>query len=186
MSGPLLTVVAVQLRGFEPIARELGEKWARGFVEELYRELTDVAVGHEALIEPLSESRVLLSFPWNVGTSDAVLRAVRCALDVQNVVLGLRNRRLLAGEMDVAEMRVGLGVASGANLGDPPAARDRALRLVAHAGAGGVYLDEATHDRVARQTHELRLRAVRGEEADGTVYRCERRRPALRVMEKGE
>jgi len=178
----VLTAVAARLRGFEPVARHCGEAWARGFLSEYYRELADVGVGHDAQIEPLPQSQLLFLFPSS-GAANAVLRAVHCGLDAQSVVLGLRNRRLLGGEIDVAEVHLGVGVATGGT--DTAAVRERAVQLAERSGPGQVLLDQPTRDCVARHARDLRLTPASGEGDAEAVFRCERRRPALRKVASG-
>jgi hypothetical protein len=181
MSAAALSVASAELRGFEQALAARGEEWAHRFVGEYYRALADIAVGHEAEIEPPTAERILLVFRPN-GAGAAPLRAVRWALDAQRGVLGLRNRRLLAGEEEVTAVCIALAVASGRGGSDLATVRERAVVLCARSGSGQIHIDAPTHDLIVRIAHGLRLSPIPAGDAAAPVFRCERRRAALREV----
>lgn len=191
-------VVVARVRGLTDLAGRLEPPRVVRLLEEFFATMTDVAVAHRAVIEPLLGEAIVLLYGVPVPRRDDPLRAVRTAVEMQRAFLALRNRWLARGEDGIAQLGLAVGVAAGEVLiasirpgawidytavGEPVNA---AAELCAAARGAETLLDEAAHaSTFVRLEGELRFTSRtpggRGREAR-TAYRVTAQRAGLRVV----
>lgn len=192
-------VVVARARGLTQVAAHLEPTRVVRLLEEFFAAMTDMAVAHRAVIDPLLGEAIVLLYGVPVPGRDDPLRAVRTAVDMQRAFLALRNRWLARGEEGVAQVGLAIGVAAGEvviasvrpgawfdyrAIGEPV---NTAADLCAAARGGETLIDEAAHaSAFVRLEDELRFTSCtlggRSREAR-MAYRVGPHRAGLRVVQ---
>lgn len=189
------SVLVAGLRGFNQLVATAEPSSVVRLLDEFFASMTDVAVGHRALIDRPVNEELMLVYGLPRSRRDDGMRGIRSALDMQSTFLSLRNRWLSSGREDVEQLCLSIGVATGlvvfAGVDFPPGRGrtpvgevvDRAARLCQAAAPAECLIDEVTYaagasglDKEAIFTsREVALRPR--ESVSG--YRVQRRRAAL-------
>lgn len=192
------SVLVAGLRGFTQLVVTAEPSSVMRLLDEFFASMTDVAVGHRALIDRPVNEELMLVYGLPRARRDDGIRGIRSALDMQSTFLALRNRWLSSGRRDVEQLHLSIGVATGpvvfAEIDFPPGRGrtpvgevvDRAARLCRAAAPAESLIDEVTYATGAsgldmEAVFTSREFALRSRESV-CGYRVQRRRAALRLV----
>lgn len=192
------SVVVARMRGLTRAAVHLEATCVARLLEEFFAAMTDVAVGHRAVIDTLLGDAIVLLYGVPVPGRDDALRAVRSAVEMQRAFLALRNRWAARGEASVAQVGLAIGAAAGeiviaslrpgmwldcTAVGEPV---NTAVDLCTAARGGETLIDEAAHaSAFVRLEDELRFTSCTlgaRSRAARLAYRVGPQRAGLRVV----
>jgi class 3 adenylate cyclase len=191
-------VVLARVRGLTQVAARLDPTRVVRLLEEFFATMTDVAVARRAMVDTLLGDAIVLFYGIPLPRRDDPLRAVRTAIEMQRAFLALRNRWLAAGQPDIGELGLAVGVAAGEVLvgrvrpgawldytavGEPV---NTAGALCAAARDAETLIDEAVHASASVRLEDevvFTSRALGGRSRDArTAYRVQAQRAGLRVV----
>jgi class 3 adenylate cyclase len=191
-------VVLARVRGLTQIAARLEPTRVVRLLEEFFATMTDVAVARRAMVDTLLGDAIVLFYGIPLPRRDDPLRAVRTAIEMQRAFLALRNRWLAAGQPDIGQLGLAIGVAAGEVLvgrvrpgawldytavGEPV---NTAGALCGAARDAETLIDEAVHASASVRLEDevvFTSRALGGRSRDArTAYRVQPQRAGLRVV----
>lgn len=191
-------VVVARVRGLTQLAGRLEPDRVVRLLDEFFATMTDVAVAQRAVIDMLLGEAIVLFYGVPVPRRDDPLRAVRTAVQMQSAFLALRNRWMAAGDEDIAQLGLAIGMAAGevviaslrpgawldyTAVGEPV---NTAAQLCLAARGAETLLDEAAHASVSVRLEDELLftsRTLGGRSRVApTAYRVGVRRAGLRVV----
>lgn len=192
------SVVVARVRGLTQVAARLEPTRVVHLLEEFFTTMTDVAVAQRAMVDTLLGEAIVLFYGIPIPRRDDSLRAVRTAVEMQRAFLALRNRWLAAGQPDIAQLGLAVGVAAGEVLvgsvrpgawldytaiGEPV---NTAAALCAAAREAETLIDEAVHASASMRLEGevfFTSRALGGRSREArTAYRVQAQRAGLRVV----
>jgi adenylate cyclase len=105
-----VTILVCDLRGFSPIADSMDCRKVLGMMNRYFETMTEIIIAHEGTIDSFLGDGVLVFFGAPRFFADHPGRAVHCAIEMQNAMVGLNADNMQSG---LPELRMGIGINSG-------------------------------------------------------------------------
>ena len=177
-----ISVLVADLRDFTQLTETLGPRQVLEIINRYLETMTDIIVGHRGTIDEFTGDGILVFFGAPQDLPDHCRRAVRCALDMQQAMLGLN---LQLSERSLPDLRMGIGINSGrlivGNIGSEKRKKYGALgspinlafRVEAQTTGGEVLVSPAVHSHLNDQllVDQARESYLKGLDDPVTLYR---------------
>jgi class 3 adenylate cyclase/GAF domain-containing protein len=180
-----LTVLYADVRGSTDLAENTEPELLVEFINDFLSQMTDVILRHEGTLDKFVGDMVMALFGAPVGQTDHALRAVRVALEMQDlhqlimkywrgrgvdarpIGIGIATGDLTVGEMGGPQRTNYTVIGRAANLGS---------RICAIAQADQILISQSTYDRIKAAVEVIPLpgQQFKGVAEDVTVYQVVR------------
>jgi len=176
-----VTVLFCDVRGFTPLSERLSPEEVVLLLNDFYTLMIETTFKYDGTLDKFLGDAVMAVFGAPMAHPDHSARAIRTALDMQEGITGLNERRVRDGKEAIA---VGIGVSAGEAVAGTVGTEDRmeytvigdsvnlAARLESNAKPGQILISHRTYERVrdlvdARPLGRIR---VKGKEEEIEVY----------------
>ena len=176
----VITVLFADLGGFTTLAETMSPSAVTAVLNEIFEGLTEAVFAEEGTVDKFIGDEVMAFFGAPIAQADHALRAVRCAISMQE-----RLTRFNAARSDLADLSLSIGINSGPGIvGDIGSPRRRdytvigdtvntAKRIESQAAKGGrIVIGPATHELIAGAHPTIALDAMklRGKQHDLVLH----------------
>ena len=176
-----VTVLFCDVRGFTPLSERLSPEEVVLLLNDFYNLMIETTFKYDGTLDKFLGDAVMAVFGAPMAHPDHSARAIRTALDMQEGITGLNERRKRDGKEGIS---VGIGVSAGEAVAGTVGTEDRmeytvigdsvnlAARLESNAKPGQILISHRTYERVrdlvdARPLGRIR---VKGKEEEVEVY----------------
>jgi len=178
-----ITVMVADLRGFTPLAESHHPRVVLELLNRYLERMTDIIIAYEGTIDEFTGDGVLVFFGAPRLMRDHAVRAVACALEMQEGMQALNRENRALG---LPDLHMGIGINSGelivGNIGSEKRKKygavgspiNVAFRVEGHSAAGEVLLTPSVYDSLNGQVKVDSTRKVqlKGVEKSLLVYRA--------------
>ncbi len=186
-----ITILVADLRGFTQIADSLNPRKVLELINRFLQEMTDIILTHQGTIDEFTGDGILVFFGAPRVLPDHSLRAVACALEMQEAMKRLNQENVALG---FPELRMGIGINRGeliiGNIGSEKRKKygavgspiNIAFRIEAETHGGDILVSPTVRERVnGAIAFEHRATAhLKGLEKPVTLYQ-----PIGRLLQAG-
>lgn len=179
-----VTILFCDIRRFTPLAEQLPPGEVVSLLNDYFSRMIQVVVRHEGMVDKLMGDSVMALFGAPLALGDEPLRAVRCALEMQQALTAFNRQRQTQG---LPPLEMGIGINTGpvvaGNIGSQLRMEytvigdsvNVAARLQGIAGPGEVLVSEGTHDRLRGRVAVTPLEpmALKGKSRAVAIYRID-------------
>lgn len=177
-----MTVMVADLRRFTPLAESHHPRVVLELLNRYFEKMTDIIISYEGTIDEFTGDGVLVFFGAPRLMRDHAMRAVACALEMQDGMQALNRENRALG---LPDLHMGIGINSGelivGNIGSEKRKKygavgspiNIAFRVEGHSAAGEVLLTPSVYDSLNGQVHVDSTREVqlKGLEKSILLYR---------------
>lgn len=179
-----VTVLFTDIRGFTALAEQLPPAKMLELLNNYFERMIRVIIRHEGMVDKFMGDSVMALFGAPLSLGDDPLRAVRCALEMQQELEKLNREHLARGELPF-EMGIGIntGPVVAGNIGSSIRMEytvigdnvNIAARLQGIARSGEILMSEQTRNQVGKRVKARAMEQVmlKGKNIPIGVYRVE-------------
>ena len=105
-----VTMLFADIRGFTPLSESMGAQELVHLLNDYFERMVDVIFKYEGTLDKFIGDEIMALWGAPIGHGDDALRAVRCAVEMQQALEAFNEERRQRGEVD---LKVGIGVNTG-------------------------------------------------------------------------